>query len=102
MAATALDIVDEPNQEFRVTLTDEDFIINLTFNKLDSRWRMKLSRLDGTDVFTGRVVLLGVDLLAGTNVPGILLPTDTSDQGIEADFDGLVSGRVQLIYADIL
>jgi len=102
MAATQLDIVDEPNQEFRVTLTDEDFIMNLTFNKLDTKWRVKLSRLDGTDVFTGRVILLGVDLLAGTDVPGVLVPIDTTDQGLEADFDGLVSGRVQLIYGDIL
>ena len=102
MAATQLDIIDEPNQEFRVTLTDQDFILNLTFNKLDSRWRMKLSRLDGTDVFTGRVVVLGTDLLAGTDVPGVLVPVDSTEQGLEADYDGLVSGRVQLIYGDIL
>ena len=78
MAITRIPVANEASQDFKIDLTGEDFIIDLTFNKLDNLWRIKLSDSDENVIFSGRPILLGVSLFAATKIKGLLFAIDST------------------------
>lgn len=100
MALFDIPIIAEPDQTFIVSLDGDTFNFRLTFNNLDSLWRLRVTDANDNAVFSGRPLVLGAPLDRGTIIKGFLFMLNNAGDGIEADFDRLVDDDVSLVYGD--
>ncbi len=102
MAFFDIPVISEVDQVFKTTLDGDTFTFRLTFNPLDSIWRVSVTDVNDNKIFSGRPLVLGTALDRGTIIKGTLYMINNSDSGIDADFDALVDDAVSLSYADTL
>ncbi len=89
-------------EDLRVALDGTAYRLAFAWNTTEEYWALDLRRDDGTYLFRGLRLTLGVNILrqfvAAGFPPGSLVAVDTSGQGVEAGRDDLYSGRVTLVY----
>lgn len=96
----------DPWQEVTTSIDEGDGVINtyifeLKWNVRDSSWYLSAAEADGTVIFTGKRVVLGMYIGRRSRHPllrkGVIVAVDTMRTGTEATLDDLGT-RVKLRY----
>lgn len=86
-----------------VELDGRVYTLRFAWNTRDESWVMSVLHPDGTGLAMGRKIVLGIPLLQGEIdsrlPPGLLMATDTTNQGLEPGRSDL-GRRVVLAYYD--
>lgn len=94
-----IQIAENPDQRFALTLGTQRVTMRVRYNTLIDRWSFDLA-IDDVPVLTGRRIVIGVDLLAA--FPqfdlGVLFATDNVAGSMPGRFD-LPNGKVRFYQA---
>ncbi|KQT52227.1 phage baseplate plug protein [Aureimonas sp. Leaf460] len=90
-------VIDAPDQELSVVLSDRRCTFRLRYNQTSDRWAFDLA-LDDQPVLCGRRIVVGRDLFEGLGLGlGILFALGGDDPGRDA----FTTGSVRLYHAGL-